>query len=190
MTATPRNNPAQPQTPSDQAFWHRLHTAACTTHISNAIRHLYEQLDAQIHQRGPVCWSSGKCCNFEQYGHRLYVTALEIAWVLAQTKTPAASYVPTNTTAETRVRLPQIAPQKSCPFQIDRRCSVHTIRPMGCRIFFCQQSTQQWQNDLYETFLKKLHHLHDNFDLPYRYIEWRAGLGDAIHHRDTPPMNR
>lgn len=35
--------------------------------------------------RGPVCWASGRCsCNFEKFGHRLYVTALETAWCVTQ----------------------------------------------------------------------------------------------------------
>lgn len=203
MTATPANKAPQPDALSDQALWHRLHTAACTAPIDGAIRRLYQELDSQIRQRGPTCWSSGKCCNFEQYGHRLYVTALEIAWVLAQTERPTAADTSQTPSAGLRgirdhrghqeghpVSLPQITRQASCPFQADRLCTIHSIRPMGCRVFFCQQGTQQWQNCLYETFLAKLHRLHDDLALPYRYLEWRAGLNDAIRHRRPPQAVR
>jgi len=181
VTATPKNNYALAQDDDEHAFWPSLHSAARTPQVHNAITELYERLDAQVCQRGPVCWSSGKCCNFEQYGHRLYVTALEIAWVLAQAQTPVGDHTPPEVAAGQRVKLDQLTLQESCPYQIDRLCSIHTIRPMGCRVFFCQQGTEQWQKDLYETFLTKLRRLHDDFALPYRYMEWRAGLHDAVH---------
>ena len=50
---------------------------------------------------------------------------------------------------------------------------------MGCRVFFCERGTQQWQNELYEAFLARLRALHDDLDLPYRYMEWRGGLEEA-----------
>ena len=66
-----------------------------------------------------------------------------------------------------------------CAFQVNGMCGIHTIRPLGCRIFFCQEGTQDWQQDVYEQFQQRIRRLHDEHELPYRYMEWRAGLIEA-----------
>ena len=63
-----------------------------------------------------------------------------------------------------------------CPFQLDGLCSVHTIRPFGCRVFFCDETATDWQHEQYERFHSQIKRLHEQFDVPYVYIEWRAAL--------------
>ena len=153
--------------------WPTLFDAAATPAIDHALRTLYTDLDAAVTARGPTCWQSGKCCNFQAYGHRLYVTALEIAWFLRQAGPPAQE-------TPAGLSLPQFQPDTpTCAYQIDGLCSTHAVRPLGCRVFFCQQGTEQWQNELYESFLTRLRELHDQHTLPYRYMEWRTGLDEA-----------
>jgi Fe-S-cluster containining protein len=142
-------------------LWRAWRDAAATELIDRAIAGLYAELDAEVARRGPTCWLSGKCCHFDAYGHRLYVTGLEIAWVLTKTA-------------------PRPAIEGGCMFQQNKLCTVHAVRPLGCRIFFCQEGTQAWQNELYEAFLARLRTLHETHALPYRYMEWRAGLAAAL----------
>jgi len=151
---------------SDNTAWRLWRDAARRPLIDRAIRDLYARLDAAVQSRGPTCWISGKCCNFDAHGHRLYVTGLEIAWVLKESAAVSAKHGEVSLTGP-------------CSFQANNLCTVHTIRPLGCRVFFCQQGTQQWQSDLYEQFLGQLRSLHDEHALPYRYMEWRAGLRAA-----------
>ncbi|MCC7192963.1 MAG: YkgJ family cysteine cluster protein [Phycisphaeraceae bacterium] len=139
--------------------------------VHQAVRLVYDQLDIAIRTRGPVCWSSGKCCNFEAYGHRLYVTGLEIAWMLGE--------IPS------RPRASVVAPRGGCPFQIEKLCSIHSSRPLGCRVFFCQQGTQSWQHEIYERFLSEIRVLHERLALPYQYMEWRLGLREAIEYLES-----
>jgi len=171
--------------PSTLNLWPAWRAAARRAVIDAAIRDLYARLDADIAARGPTCWQSGKCCKFGSYGHRLYVTGLEIAWFLGHLRSAVGdrrSGKSSQTVAA--MALPQIADRTSqtadspdaCPYQIDGLCSTHAIRPLGCRIFFCQQGTQDWQQDLYEGYLKQLRTLHDAHGLEYRYMEWRDGL--------------
>ena len=87
------------------------------------------------------------------------------------------------------VRLPQLAEHPgACPYQVGGLCSTHLIRPLGCRVFFCQAGTEEWQQDLYETFLRRLTRLHEQHDVPYRYMDWIAGLEEgtalATQHAD------
>jgi len=156
--------------------------------IDQAIQTIHQNMEAEITQRSPTCWQSGKCCQFDSYGHRLYVTGLETAWVI-QALTPSANIekpstpdTPDAPKSSALFALPQTAELPkldSCPFQIDKRCSIHTVRPMGCRVFFCQQGTQDWQQSLYETYHHQIESLHAQHDIPYRYMEWRYALSVA-----------
>ncbi len=151
--------------------------AAARVDVRDAVARVYADLQSEIDARRPVCSASGKCCRFEEYGHRLYVTTLELAAFVAELPV-ADCQLPVRATS-----LPVLAtgnPQRatsSCPFQIDNLCSVHAIRPFGCRMFFCDATATQWQNERYEQFHAELKRLHDVLDVPYFYVEWRQALG-------------
>ncbi len=84
-------------------------------------------------------------------------------------------------------RLPVLAPipeprspkPDTCPHQHDNTCTTHAIRPLGCRIFFCQEGTQDWQHELYEQYLADLRELHEQHRIEYRYADWLALLDEA-----------
>lgn len=175
-------------------LWRTWAQAVANPARDAALADLYARLDQAVQARGPVCWTSGRCCRFDSFGHRLYVTGLEIAWFLQQLQRQADSTpsTPAPQADPQRIGLPVLAPASqppdspladACPYQVDRLCSVHSIRPLGCRIFFCQEGTQDWQQELYEQFLNELRAMHEKWKLPYRYIEWRSGLRDAQQAR-------
>lgn len=167
----------------DEGLWRVWREASEWPGVDDALRALYAELDRAIAAKGPTCWSSGKCCKFDAFGHRLYVTGLEIAWFLKQVAGQKSQVEDQQT--ESGIELPQLntlsepRPGGACPYQIDGLCSTHTFRPLGCRIFFCQQGTEAWQQDLYEAFLKRLKTLHETHGLEYRYMDWIAGLSEA-----------
>jgi len=167
--------------------------AVQTQAIDASIRALYADVDAAVAERRPVCNASGRCCKFEQFGHRLYVTGLEIAWFLGGVRgmgsgVQAARNEVTDQADQTEpaIHLQQLSPHPApralspnCPYQVNGLCSTHTIRPLGCRVFFCEEGTEDWQQDTTERFLSRLKALHTEHDLPYSYMEWRAGLAEA-----------
>ncbi len=157
--------------PDEPLLWKQWSQAAARPNIHAALVKLYDDINAAVRQRGPTCWVSGNCCKFDTFqgSHLLYVTGLEIAWMLAQPATHA-----------TGVDATLVGPQGACAYQVNGLCTVHTVRPLGCRVFFCQQGTQDWQNGLYETFLNQLRSIHDQEGIVYRYMEWRGGLKRAI----------
>jgi Fe-S-cluster containining protein len=134
--------------------------AAGQSNVRMEVRRLYEELQVRIDQRRPVCVMSGRCCRFDEYGHRLYVTTIELGAFMAEL-----------------ADLPQAGPNGTdpglCPLQSGKICRVHSIRPMGCRIFFCDPSSIQWQQDVYEEFHSRLKELHRELSIPYAYVEWR-----------------
>jgi hypothetical protein len=56
--------------------------AAWDPRIDAALRAMHDEVAAEVAARRPVCLPSGRCCRFEEYGHRLYVTGIEAAWCL------------------------------------------------------------------------------------------------------------
>ena len=44
---------------------------------------------------------------------------------------------------------------------------------MGCRVFFCDPSAKEWQREAYERMHAKLKKLHEEWSIPYAYVEWR-----------------
>jgi Fe-S-cluster containining protein len=139
-----------------------VQAAAERADVRAAVDGVYSALEAATRLRQPVCIVSGRCCRFEEYGHRLYVTTLELARFVA----------------DLRVEPSPDWDGKGCPFQKAKLCGVHAIRPFGCRIFFCDASSTEWQHEQYERLHARLRALHDELDVPYFYVEWRHALGE------------
>jgi Fe-S-cluster containining protein len=188
--------------------------AAARPEVSERVAQLYAELQEQIDKRRPVCSLSGRCCRFEEYGHQLYVTTLELAaFVRGLSKPMPASSMgaalllgtslfsggvyaapgprnshPTgiqkrrvNAAAKPGIARPVpkfgVKPSSTgCPFQVGKICTVHTIRPFGCRVFFCDPTSQGWQQEQYEHFHARLKGLHEELSVPYSYVEWRKAL--------------
>jgi Fe-S-cluster containining protein len=158
--------------PADDRLWHTLFAAVGRDEIDAAVTALYDRLDDEVRRGSAHCQLSGRCCNFDQYGHRMYVTALEAAWVVSREPPPQP-----------------IDLHAPCAYQLGGMCSIHAARPLGCRIFFCQEGTDDWQHDLYERFLGELRDLHTAYDLPYRYVEWRAAMAEAAAYQSSRSSN-
>lgn len=206
--------------------------AARDPQISGELELVYARAAREIESRGPACWASGRCCNFEAAGHRLYVTGLEAAYTVVHLesvsaqdrsdrppdssragsgsdrtpvsvragsgsdRTPdtpgratsgdhverAAPYArPGNPSLPLRALTMQdidvARARGGCPFQQSNLCSVHTIKPLGCRVYFCDRSAQEWQRSLSEAALADIRAIHDAHAIEYRYGEWREMLG-------------
>src|ERR1043165_9471959 len=110
--------------------------AARDPRIAGALESIYTDVSAAIQARGPSCWASGRCCNFEKTGHRLYVTGLEAAYTIHRLAGPL--------TAEA---LAAARGRGDCPFLSANLCTVHTIKPIGCRVYFCDRSAGEWERE-------------------------------------------
>lgn len=137
-----------------------------TAELESEVADVYRRAQAEIDRRRPACAVSGRCCRFEAYGHRLFVTTVELAAFARQLPHRPGG-------------LPVLAGAwdgSGCPFQVGGLCGVHDVRPFGCRAFFCDPTAAEWQRDLYERFHAELRRLHDRAGVPYFYVEWREGL--------------
>lgn len=154
---------------------HHWLRAALDPSIARDLEQIYAATADEIARRGPACWASGRCCNFERTGHLLYVTGLEAAYTVARLPRPLAAGA-----------VDAARESGNCPLQSGHLCGVHTIRPLGCRVYFCDRSAQEWQQALYERQLAKTRELHDRRAVEYRYAEWRELLDLLVQARSSP----
>lgn len=173
------------------ASWRAWREAAARAEVDAELRSLYADLDAAVAARGPRCDQSGRCCKFDTYGHRLYVTALEIAWFIRSVRSSESRVPSLQTERGLRIfdsgrgtRDPGQS-QDACVYQVDGLCTTHAVRPLGCRVFFCEPGTEEWQHATYERFIDRLRAMHDRLGVEYRYLEWRAGLDEAAAAQKT-----
>lgn len=167
---------------------------------------MYAETAAAIAERAPACWASGRCCNFERSGHLLYVTGLEAAYAVLRINDssvqkpvdPAAGVVSgrerslaqlgtspdSPASAVTLKTLLGAAPERpGCPFQAANLCSVHSVKPLACRTYFCDRTALEWQGELSERMHARIRAVHDEWAVEYRYSEWRdllARFGAAM----------
>lgn len=143
--------------------WEWLRTHADDKQSIQAVQILYEKLDEKLTTSGGICQNSGNCCRFEKYGHRLYVTTLEMLYFLhglqKQDDVPMKQKL-------------HSFQEGSCPYQINNLCTVRSFRPAGCRIFYCQGFPEEKQQDLTENVLHQLRQLHEKLNVPYFYDDW------------------
>jgi Fe-S-cluster containining protein len=142
--------------------------AAENADIARELDAIERMIADQVAARGPACWMSGRCCNFDRFDHRLYATGLEVARSMLRLDQAGP--------ALTRESLDAAVARGGCPFQQENRCGQHDARPVGCRVYFCDRSAQDWQHDLAERAHDMVKALHERRGIPYQYAEWRLLL--------------
>ncbi|MCH8963582.1 MAG: hypothetical protein IIB58_01370 [Planctomycetes bacterium] len=157
----------------------------------------FAQLDQRIADHQPVCRNRGACCKFGAFGHKLYVTTLELAYFRArhpdrlqnQDPRPAQENQraagglesrPVGSLRELTASENASAANQDCPFQQNGMCTTREGRPLGCRVFFCESADEGWQSELTEWALARLRQMHEQFDVAYSYTEWLAALDEMI----------
>ena len=66
------------------------------------------------------------------------------------------------------------------------RTVVVTCRPVGCRLYFCQPGTEEWQSEIFEAILDDLRRLHREHAVEYAFIEWVEAL-ERFHELESEP---
>jgi len=113
---------------------------------------------------GPVCQLSGRCCRFKDYGHTLFLSAPEAQLLVCDAPQPPG----------------HLDNGESCPWQDGRgRCTARDARPLGCRVFFCDQSFETLACELSETFLARLKQLSSRHDWLWNYAPLHQHLRQA-----------
>jgi hypothetical protein len=99
---------------------------------------IYEELNAELVEFPFSCKACGKCCAFIQFGHQLWLTNIEFAYLFSDLSKDfiKKSY-------------------KDCPLMKNKRCTSRDLRSIGCRVFHCNADSET-MNDLTEKYLEKI----------------------------------
>ncbi len=125
--------------------------------VVQRVEKIYKWLDEQLVAEF-ICDACGKCCDFESFGHRLYVTSPEMLFF---------------TDKVSGGNIKQMTGR--CPWQIDDKCAVYPYRFASCRIFCCKGDSA-FQNQITETAVRKFKKLCNDFRIPYQYVDLPTAL--------------
>ena len=100
---------------------------------------IYHKLDSELKGINPGCDACGTCCHFDNYGHELYASTIEIDYILRN------------------VNVPHFDPnQKTCPFLVENKCTIRKFRTLGCRVFFCNPDYKETSQEIYNKYYKMI----------------------------------
>ncbi len=171
--------------------------------ICDEVARIYDWLDSNIKHFNSHCTACGKCCCFESFGHKLFVTTPELLYFRQNVKNPKSMLTqqcpylengkPPHQFTLRRISLKEHLKPLGLTFKTLHRsanwcggkCSVRNFRFAGCRIFFCKSvrgcltaADKDLQHRLSEETVKKIKILCDKFDFPYRYIDLMTALNN------------
>jgi hypothetical protein len=126
------------------------------------VLNVYAAVDAAVAAAGPRCDASGRCCRFTEYGHTLFLSHFE-AELLLESAPPFA----------------QPVSRDSCPFQVGNLCTAREARPLGCRIYFCDERYTETGNRITEEALRELKRVADEHGAGWRYAPLHVFLNEA-----------
>lgn len=123
---------------------------------------LYDELSTELDALAPppLCQQSGNCCDFRIAEHVLFATSGEIE--RARTLLQAEPDVNPHVHDDARL----------CVFWSagDRACKVRDVRPLGCRIYYCDPTYLGVHDQaVYERYHRRIADLHEAHAIPYAY---------------------
>lgn len=142
--------------------------------IIAAVDRVYGQLGETVARHQARCDQCGQCCGFAQYGHALFVTTVELIHFFTMYREQLDR--PGDPLAALGRDSTAFCQGEFCPLQISHSCGVHAIRPIGCRLFFCNGPDRGWIPEAYETYQSRLKAVCATLCVPYCYVEWTNAL--------------
>lgn len=123
--------------------------------LFDRLESLYKNLGQDLKQLPQPCTTCGNCCNFQKAEHRLYVTSLEMAYLLEH----APNFNP------------HLLEKDICPYQLNHLCSVRNHRMLGCRTFFSKHKAEDRIRfeTIHEKYLAKIRIIYKEEQLKWEY---------------------
>lgn len=133
--------------------------------IAEKVAEIYEWLDSEIEKNKALlteCSACGRCCDFENFDHFLFVANPELIFLKQNLKNEKIKTMQTG----------------RCPYNERGKCTIYLFRFSGCRIFFCN-GNRDFQNELSELTNRKFKNLCEQHNLPYSYCDLKTALNTA-----------
>lgn len=138
--------------------------------LIDAVTRVYEWIDLRPVEKSKPCKACGKCCDFDSFDHRLFITGPELIYFQAGLKG--------------RKLRPMTAGK--CPYNVGGKCGAYSHRFAGCRIFSCTGDTDS-QSKITESAVKKFKAICERFDIAYRYIDLSTALNQPEQSINSSP---
>ncbi len=132
------------------------------TKLLQKVAAIYDWLDEQICSNVNLaghCDACGRCCDFEAFGHRLFVTPPELIYLAENLEGRNLRQMHTS----------------RCPYNNEGKCTIYEYRFTGCRIFCCRGDAD-FQSRLSESALAKLKSICTELQVPYLYLPLNLAL--------------
>jgi hypothetical protein len=137
------------------------------------LHELYDALDREVANLGPVCSLSGRCCRFLEYGHTLFVSTAEVEFLLELASAPCR----------------ELDQGATCPWQDSRgHCKAREARPLGCRIYHCDPAFEEELHGLSERFIARLKTLSTKHNIAWNYAPLHRQLHDERRRERLLPV--
>jgi len=120
--------------------------------LREALDALYLELSDEISKLPARCYGCGKCCNFKENGMQLFVQKMERDLIIAETGVE-----------------PFLVEEGHCNFQENGLCTIHPIRPLGCRTYFSEAANSVAHQDLYEKYHRKIKNIGTEHHIEYEF---------------------
>lgn len=117
-----------------------------------ALREIYRELEEELSAIAPPCRACGECCHFDKFDHTLYVSDIEVKYVLENAGPPSP-----------------VIKKGVCPYLFKNKCTIREYRPLGCRIFYCQEGWKARSAGIYEKYHRKIKDLCIESGIEWRY---------------------
>ncbi len=133
------------------------------------LQQIYTELAQEIStlERKPRCFNCGACCNFNYFDHIPFLTALEILHI----------QVGLTENRELHEIINQQTDENLCPFFLNQSCQAHELRPLSCRVYFCNLTYEKHQaSEIYEKYHRKIQQLHEKSGIKYKYMPLVSNL--------------
>lgn len=126
------------------------------------LKDMYDQLEQDFKDMPKPCTQCGLCCNFTEFGHKLYISSLEFAYV------------------STHLNCDKIHSFDECPYMDKHLCRARDHRMLGCRTFFRlhEEKDSNQAQDLYEKYLGQLKELYKTHHIPWEYKDFMVFVKD------------
>lgn len=134
------------------------------------LERLYADLERELPKYDFTCAASGRCCDFDAWGHRLYITTLEAEHFFRSMKRRENDE------------------EGHCPaWGGDRLCHARDGRMLGCRTFFCGPYLGAPPDDIYARYHARLVKIHELRGIEYAYRDIVAWAADRLPAGSPPP---
>ena len=154
------------------SLWHPVPTFSRPARgAADRLGALWREIDNRLSLPDPQCRACGRCCDFREARHTLFAARAELDFCLDW----ARRHLPLRPAEAAR----RVA-EGLCPFWEGGLCTVRSVRPVGCRVYFCSRERTTERDELAVWAHRRLRDISAELGQPWWYGPALTYLGTNI----------